>query len=464
MLFAIISIKGSMTMYATKTLKEKIKLLLIILIPILITQVSMYAMNFFDTIMSGRAGASELAGVAIGSSLWVPVSTGINGILMAMSPIVAHYIGAQEENKIQFSVQQGIYLAIILGVIVSAIGYFLIDPILNLMDLEPQVRHVAKYYLISLGFGIIPMFIYNLLRCYIDGLGQTRTSMVIVLIALPINIILNYIFIFGKLGVPAMGGIGAGIATAITFFINMTLSIIIVHRVAPFRTHYIFRNWKKINLGEWVQQLRIGVPIGFSIFFEVSIFAAVTLLLSAYGTNTLAAHQAANSFASLLYMIPLSIAMSLTIAVGYEVGAKRMKDAKTYAYTGIVSGVFVSLFAGSIIYLLDTQVAGLYSNNPAVIELTKNFLYFAIFFQFADGIAAPIQGILRGYKDVNITFWMALISYWAIGLPSGFILANYTSMDAYGYWMGLIIGLTVGAITLFSRMYYLQRRLEKQLS
>ena len=451
-------------MYATKTLKEKIKLLLIILIPILITQVSMYAMNFFDTIMSGRAGASELAGVAIGSSLWVPVSTGINGILMAMSPIVAHYIGAQEENKIQFSVQQGIYLAIILGVIVSAIGYFLIDPILNLMDLEPQVRHVAKYYLISLGFGIIPMFIYNLLRCYIDGLGQTRTSMVIVLIALPINIILNYIFIFGKLGVPAMGGIGAGIATAITFFINMTLSIIIVHRVAPFRTHYIFRNWKKINLGEWVQQLRIGVPIGFSIFFEVSIFAAVTLLLSAYGTNTLAAHQAANSFASLLYMIPLSIAMSLTIAVGYEVGAKRMKDAKTYAYTGIVSGVFVSLFAGGIIYLLDTQVAGLYSNNPAVIELTKNFLYFAIFFQFADGIAAPIQGILRGYKDVNITFWMALISYWAIGLPSGFILANYTSMDAYGYWMGLIIGLTVGAITLFSRMYYLQSRLEKQLS
>ncbi|GAA0300299.1 MATE family multidrug resistance protein [Gracilibacillus halotolerans] len=451
-------------MYATKTLKEKIKLLLIILIPILITQVSMYAMNFFDTIMSGRAGASELAGVAIGSSLWVPISTGINGILMAMSPIVAHYIGAQEEKKIQFSVQQGIYLAIGLGAIVSVIGYFLIDPILNLMDLEPQVRHVAKYYLISLGFGIIPMFIYNLLRCYIDGLGQTRTSMVIVLIALPINILLNYIFIFGKLGVPAMGGIGAGIATAITFFINMTLSIIIVYRVEPFRTHRIFNNWKKINFHEWWQQLRIGVPIGFSIFFEVSIFAAVTLLLSAYGTNTLAAHQAANSFASLLYMIPLSIAMSLTIAVGYEVGAKRMSDAKTYAYTGIVSGVFFSLFAGGIIYLLDTQVAGLYSNNPEVIELTKNFLYFAIFFQFADGVAAPIQGVLRGYKDVNITFWMALISYWAIGLPSGYLLANYTTMDAYGYWMGLIIGLTVGAITLFSRMYYLQKRLEKKLT
>lgn len=464
MLLAIISIKGSMAMYATRTLKEKIKLLLIILIPILITQVTMYAMNFFDTIMSGRAGASELAGVAIGSSLWVPISTGINGILMAMSPIVAHYVGAKEENKIRFSVQQGIYLAIVLGAIVSIIGYFLIDPILSMMDLEPQVRHVAKYYLIALGCGIIPMFIFNLLRYYIDGLGQTRTSMFIALIALPINVVLNYIFIFGKFGVPALGGIGAGIATAITFLINMILSIIIVQRVAPFRSHHMFKAWQKINLREWLKQLRIGVPIGFSIFFEVSIFSAVTLLLSKYGTNTLAAHQAANSFASLLYMVPLSIAMSLTIAVGFEVGARRMSDAKTYAYTGIVSGVIVSLFAGSAIYLLDTQVAGLYSNNPEVIELTKNFLYFAIFFQFADGVAAPIQGILRGYKDVNITFWMALISYWVIGLPSGYILANYTSMDAYGYWMGLIIGLTVGAITLFSRMYYLQKQLEKKLA
>ncbi|WP_208589734.1 MATE family efflux transporter [Gracilibacillus suaedae] len=450
-------------MYQTKTLKEKIRLFMIILIPILITQVSMYAMNFFDTIMSGRAGAADLAGVAIGSSLWVPVQMMVVGILMAMSPIVAQLTGSNEEDKIPFTVQQGIYLSIGLGVVVTLIGAFLIDPILLLMDLEDRVQHVAKYYIISIGLGMIPLFVYNLLRSYIDGLGHTRISMAIILISLPLNILFNYIFIFGKLGLPAFGGIGAGIASALTFGVNLILSILIVHYVRPFRGHKIFHRLIKPSVKEWFSQLRLGIPIGFSIFFEVSIFSAVTFMLSVYNTNTIAAHQAAINFASFLYMIPLSIAMSLTIAVGFEVGAKRIQDAKTYSYMGIISGVVIAFLAGGIIYLMDDQVARLYSDHPEVIELTKHFLYYAIFFQFADAVGAPVQGILRGYKDVNITFWMSLVSYWLIGLPSGWIFANYTNLDAYGYWLGLIVGLSAGAITLFGRMYYLQNKLAKQV-
>jgi multidrug resistance protein, MATE family len=452
-----------MNMYQTKTLKEKIRLFMIILIPILITQVSMYAMNFFDTIMSGRAGAADLAGVAIGSSLWVPVQMAIVGILMAMSPIVAQLTGANEEGKIPFTVQQGIYLSIGLGVVVTLIGAFLIDPILSLMDLEDRVQHVAKYYIISIGLGMIPLFVYNLLRSYIDGLGHTRISMAIILISLPLNILFNYIFIFGKLGLPAFGGIGAGIASALTFCVNLILSILIVHYVRPFRGHKIFHRLIKPSIKEWISQLRLGIPIGFSIFFEVSIFSAVTFMLSVYSTNTIAAHQAAINFASFLYMIPLSIAMSLTIAVGFEIGAKRVQDARTYSYMGILSGLVIAFLAGGIIYLMDDQVARLYSDHPEVIELTKHFLYYAIFFQFADAVGAPVQGILRGYKDVNITFWMSLISYWLIGLPSGWLFANYTNLDAYGYWLGLIVGLSAGAITLFGRMYYLQNKLAKQV-
>lgn len=448
-------------MYQTKTLKEKVRLFLIILIPILITQVSMYAMNFFDTIMSGKAGAADLAGVAIGSSLWVPVQMGVVGVLMAMSPIVAQLTGAKEEDKIPFTVQQGIYLSIGLGVLISIIGFFLIDPVLNMMDLEARVQHVAKYYLITIGLGMIPHFVYNLIRSYVDGLGQTRVSMVIILISLPLNILFNYIFIFGKLGLPALGGIGAGIASGLTFFVNLLISIWIVHYIRPFRNHRLFRSFIKPSFKEWVAQLRIGVPIGFSIFFEVSIFSAVTFMLSAYSTNTIAAHQAAINFASFLYMIPLSIAMTLTIAVGFEVGAKRIRDSKSYAYMGIFSGVMISFVAGGIIYLLDDQVARLYSDHPEVIALTKQFLFYAIFFQFADAFGAPIQGILRGYKDVNITFWMSLISYWFIGLPSGWLFATYTSLDAFGYWLGLIVGLSAGAITLFGRMYYLQNKLQR---
>ncbi|SHM50280.1 MATE family efflux transporter [Gracilibacillus kekensis] len=451
-------------MYPTKTLQEKIRLFMIILIPILITQVSMYAMNFFDTIMSGKAGAADLAGVAIGSSLWVPVQMGVVGILMAMSPIVAQLTGAKEADKIPFTVQQGMYLSIALGVVVSIVGAFLIDPILSMMDLEDRVRHVAKYYIITIGLGMIPFFIYNLLRSYIDGLGHTRISMAIILISLPLNILFNYIFIFGKLGLPAFGGIGAGIASALTFVINFLLSIWIVHYVRPFREHRIFRNFLKPALKEWLSQLRLGIPIGFSIFFEVSIFSAVTFMLSVYSTNTIAAHQAAINFASFLYMIPLSIAMTLTISVGFEVGAKRFIDAKAYSYLGILSGVMIAFVAGAILYIFDDQVARLYSENPEVISLTKQFLFYAIFFQFADAFGAPVQGILRGYKDVNITFWMSLFSYWLIGLPSGWILANYTSLDAFGYWLGLIVGLSAGAITLFGRMQYLQKKMINKFS
>ncbi|RCW77159.1 MATE family efflux transporter [Saliterribacillus persicus] len=450
-------------MYQTKTKREKIKLFLIILIPILITQVSMYGMTLFDTIMSGRAGAADLAGVAIGSSIWVPVSMGIVGILMALSPIVAQMVGAKQDQDVPYTVQQGIWLSITIGVIVSILGFIFIDPILSFMDLEPRVQHVAKYYLISIGTGIIPMFVYNLIRCYIDALGQTRISMFIILLSLPLNIVFNYVFIFGKLGLPAFGGIGAGIASSLTYWIALGLSVWIVHVVRPFRKHHIFRSWSKPSFKSWISLLKIGVPIGFSIFFEVSIFSAVTLFMSVYSTYTIAAHQAAINFASLLYMIPLSIAMTLTIVIGFEIGAKRISDAKHYAYMGILSGMFISIFAGAILYIFDDPVARLYATNPEVIELTKHFLFYAIFFQFADGIGAPIQGVLRGYKDVNITFWMSLVSYWIIGLPSGWLLANYTNMEAYGYWLGLIIGLAAGAIALFTRMYYLQHSLQKKL-
>ncbi|MBM7679575.1 MATE family multidrug resistance protein [Gracilibacillus alcaliphilus] len=436
---------------------------MIILIPILITQVCMYLMNFFDTIMSGQASSVDLAGVAIGSSLFVPVQMTMVGIMMAMSPIVAQLTGAQQQDKIKTTVQQGIYLAVALGLIITVIGAFLLDPVLSLMDLESEVAHIAKYYIIFMGLGMVPLFIYNLLRSYVDGLGHTRISMFIILISLPINIILNYLFIFGKFGFPALGGIGAGVASGLTFFINAFIAIYIVHYVRPFREHKILHQLQKPDFKQWFIHLKLGVPIGFSIFFEVSIFSAVTMMLSSYSTNTIAAHQAAMNFASLLYMIPLSIAMALTITVGFELGASRIKDARIYSYMGIVSGIAIAIIAGGLIYLLDNQVASLYSTDPEVLALTKQFLYYAIFFQFADAVGAPVQGILRGYKDVNVTFWMSLVSYWLIGLPSGWLLANYTALDAFGYWLGLIIGLSAGAITLFGRMYYMQWQLSRQL-
>lgn len=444
-------------MHETATLKEKLSLFSQLLIPILITQVSMYLMNFFDTVMSGRVGAEDLAGVAIGSSIWVPVFTGINGILLSITPIIAHLLGAKANNIITKKVQQAIYLATCLAIIIFIIGAFALNPIIGFMDLDISVAHTAKYYLVFMGLGIVPLFIFNTLRSFTDALGQTRISMMIILISLPINIVLNYIFIFGKLGIPAFGGIGSGIATAITYWLVCFIAIGIVIKNRPFRPYKLFSNWSFPVFTDWWEQLKIGIPMGFAIFFETSIFSAVTLLMSVYNTQTIAAHQAAMNFSTLFYMLPLSVGMALTIAVGFEVGAKRFYDARTYGYLGLISGVGVAIFAGGILFIGNDLIASLYNSDPEVIVLTKKFIYFAIFFQLADAFGAPLQGALRGYKDVNLTLIISLVSFWIIGLPSGWLLATYTSLNAFGYWVGLIIGLSCGAVALFIRLLAIQK-------
>ncbi|WP_080874032.1 MATE family efflux transporter [Oceanobacillus timonensis] len=448
-------------MYETSNRRQKIKLFIIIMLPILVTQVSMNLMNFFDTVMSGQSSAVDLAGVAIGSSLWVPILTAVNGVVLAITPIIAQLIGAKKKEDIPQVIQQGMYLSIGLSCLILIGGFFVLEPVLQLMSLEQDVHYIAKYYLVSLATGIIPLFLFHTIRSFMDGLGQTRASMIIILISLPINAFLNYIFIFGKLGIPAFGGIGAGIATSVTYWIVSIISIYMIHRVAPFKTYRVFKVFVKPKLSYWISQLKIGMPIGLAMFFETSIFSVVTMMMSNYDTNTIAAHQAAMNFAGLLYMLPLSVGMALTIAVGFEVGAKRFQDARSYTYLGIMGGIIIAVFIGIILFLFDGTVARLYHTNPEVIALTKQFILFAIFYQLADAIGAPIQGALRGYKDVNVTLVLALISYWIIGLPVGFLFANYTNLEAFGYWIGIIVGLSAGALALLLRLQYIQRKVKR---
>lgn len=437
---------------------EKMKQFLFILLPILMTQFGMFSMSFFDTMMSGRVGADDLAGVAIGSSLWMPVFTGLSGILMAITPIVAQLIGADKKKNVAFTVVQGLYVSIIMALIVIVIGFFVVNPVLNAMNLDPNVARIALDYLVALSIGIFPLFIYTVLRNFIDALGQTRTSMFITLLGLPINVALNYLLIFGKFGFPKLGGVGAGYATAITYWCILLVAIWIITRKDPFQSFQVFRTFYKPAWPSFKEILGIGIPIGFAIFFETSIFSAVTLFMSAYDTVTIASHQAAINFASFLYMIPLSISMALTIVVGFEAGAKRFEDAKMYSRIGILLAVCLALLGAVFLFLFKEKVAALYTTDPKVLALTTHFLIYAVFFQLSDAIQAPIQGALRGYKDVNITFFMALISYWVIGLPLGYILANYTGLAAFGYWIGLISGLAVGAIGLSYRLKTIQKR------
>ncbi|MBU9722910.1 MULTISPECIES: MATE family efflux transporter [Bacillaceae] len=453
-------------MYKTETVMEKIKLLMLVMWPILVTQLGLYAMNFIDTTMSGRAGAHDLAGVAIGSSLWVPILTGINGILLALTPIISHKIGAGKRDDVSYYVTQGMYLAIAISVTVVLIGYFVLDPILAFMSLEQEVAHIAKHYLIGLILGIIPLFLYGVLRSFMDSLGQTRVTMIITLLALPINFMFNYLLIFGKLGFPQLGGIGAGYASAITYWFIFFVTVYFSVKVRPFTEFQLFKRFEAISFITWKEILLLGLPIGLTIFFETSIFSAVTLLMSTFTTEIIAAHQAALNFASIFYMVPLSIAMALTITVGFEIGANRQSDARIYSRLGIIISLIMGLVACFAIYAAREQIAILYTTDSEVALLITQFLIYSIFFQFSDAINTPIQGILRGYKDVNVPFVMALISFWLIGLPFGFVTANYTTLGPFGYWLGLILGLGVCAAFLAVRLVYVQKSFhaKKQLS
>lgn len=446
-------------MKTTYTRKQKYGQFLIILIPILITQVTLSLMTFFDTTMSGHASPADLAGVAIGTSFWIPIQTGLSGILMGITPVVSQLIGAKQRDKVGYHVIQALWLSIAIGIVVLIAGGLLISPLLNTMNLEPKVHHVAFYYLVAVSTGILPLFGYIVIRSFIDALGQTRVSMLITLTSLPLNIGAGYLLIFGHWGFPRLGGIGSGIATAFTYWCIFLLSIFIVHKKEAFASFGIFRTFHLVSLSKWKELMKIGVPIGFAIFFETGVFSAVTLLMSQFDTVTIAAHQAANNFATTLYMIPYSICMALTILVGYETGAARLKDAKQYAVLGISTATFLSVFTAIILMLFRQDVAEIYSNNSNVVALIKHFLIYAIFFQISDAIATPIQGVLRGYKDVNPAFWITLLAYWIIGLPLGYILANYTTQGPYGYWIGLISGLAVAAVLLLGRLGFIQKKL-----
>lgn len=432
--------------------------LLVILGPVLVTQIALSLMNFADTVMAGRFDPVDLAGVAIGTSIWMPVNTGLSGILLALTPIVSQLLGAGRRREIRGAVVQAGYLSAVLALAVTAIGAVAVPLMLDRMGLESDVRRIALHYLIALAWGIVPLFGYTVLRSFMDALGQTRATMVITMLSLPINVFFNYALIFGQWGFPRLGGVGAGYASAVTYWLIAFIAGIVVLQGEPFRPYRLFQRFDRPSWSAWAEQLRIGVPNGFAIFFEVGIFAAVALLMSRFGTITVAAHQAAINFGGLLYMVPMSISMALTIAVGYEVGARRVDDAMQYSMLGIGTSIGMAVLSALGLIFFREHVAALYTGDPVVRPLVESFLFYVIFFQLSDAVAAPIQGVLRGFKDVNVTLVVALISYWVIGLPSGYVLANYTALGPYGYWIGLICSLGAGAFGLAWRLRHVRRQ------
>ena len=445
-------------MKQTFSYKEKTKQFFAVLLPILVTQLSLIATGFFNVIMAGHISQQDLAGAAVGVNLFMPFFGSILGVISGLTPTISQLYGAGKTDKIGFIVKQGFYWAIALAIGFIAFGYLTVPKILPLLGLEPRVEFITVHYLMAVSCGMLPIFLAGVLRNFIDAHGYTRLTMCITMCTVPVNIVLNYIFMYGLFGIPAFGGIGAGIGSAIAFTLNLILNVIVVTTVSPFKEYHIFRNLPRLNLAEWKKQLGVGIPIGSTIFCEQSIFGAVGLFIATYGTTIVAAHQAAMNFTTVVYMLPLSVSMALTILVGFEVGARRYKDAREYI---TLSRVLTFVFVGGIALILTqfkAEIAAFYTSSSEVQSVLGGFLIYAVFMQFADSINAPLQGALRGYKDVHVTFLLAVLSYWIIGLPLGYYLANYTAMGPYGYWISLIGGVIVGAVLLQIRLAIILNR------
>lgn len=438
--------------------KDKVKRLLSVMLPIIGTQIAIMGMNFFDASMSGQAGDVDLAGAAIGGNIWMPVQTCVSGILMAAMPLVANLLGANESKKISTVIRHGLLLALCFAILVLVGGVAFLPHFLQGMGLEPAVYQVALWYLAGVGLGVVPFFLITPLRSLVDTLGYTQLTMKIYLLALPVNACLNYVLIFGKLGLPRLGGVGAGVATGLTFWLLLLLYAFIVTRLEPFRKYNVLGFIKPQAF--WLKDyLRIGVPMGVSIFMETSIFGVVALFIAKFGTEVIAAHQAALNFSSLIYMFPLSFSLALTIVVGVEYGAKNFQGVRDYTKLGLEMSMAIAMVYMALELIFRQYVALIYTSNPEVIELVKHFLIYAILWQAGDAVAAPIQGILRGYKDVNATFWSGMLAYWGICLPVGLLLDYQFNQGALAYWRSLDFGTISSAVILGIRLYFLQKRM-----
>lgn len=438
----------------------RLRRLLDVMIPILITQTAIMAMNFCDSAMSGHAGAVHLAGTAIGGNLWMPVMASLNGILLVSMPIIAHLLGRGERQNIGRVVRHTMLLATAFSLLLLVVGVLFLDRLLGTFGLEPQVHYIAKMYIAAIGVGVLPFFLSTALRALVDTSGYTGITMKIYLLALPVNAFLNYCLIFGKFGAPALGGIGAGLATGITYWLEFFIFVWVVHKLPAFAPLRIFTDKFKFDMAQLRENLSLGVPMGMAIFMEASIFGVIAIFIAKFGTVIIAAHQAAMSFTSLLYMVPLSFSMSLTIVVGVEAGARRFGEALRYSLLGIACNITVAVLL-TVFVLFDREfIAGLYTSEPVIIRQTIGFLFYAMFFQVMDATAAPIQGILRGYKDVKATFWAGLAAYWLICLPLGCYFDYYMHFGPSSYWLSLDIGLLCAVLFLGGRFLYLQRKIK----
>jgi MATE family multidrug resistance protein len=435
---------------------------LLLLGPILLSQLSQAGFGFVDTVMAGQASPLDLAAVALGASLWLPLVLLVTGILLATTPLVAAAWGRRDHGELTAVVHQALWIAVALG-LAGAVLLHHVSLVFTWLDTPLHLREMTRRFLAAIAWGLPASALFAVLRNYCEGMGRPLPVTVISVAGLLLNIPANYVFIHGRLGLPALGGVGCGWASALVMWTMLLLISVYVLTAPAFAPVRLLRVKAPPHWGRMLPFLRLGLPLGIAIFFEVSVFAIVAILISPLGEQQVAGHQIALSVTSLLFMFPLSLAFCLTIRTGQAWGRRDLVAIRHTRRVGLLALTAFACLSATFIVLARHAITALYTDDPAVRALAADLLLFAAAYQVADALQVGAAGCLRGLQDTHGPMLMTLVAYWVVALPMGYTLGLTFTVGnrygPYGFWAGLVAGLVVAAVLLNWRLAQRLRRL-----
>lgn len=440
-------------------------MLLVIAGPLMLAQVAQNGMSFVDTVIVGRLGGERLAGMALGAVVFNMTYLLNMALVMSASPLVAQAIGAGDRPRAAMVARHGLILALVLALPAVAVAY-LAGPLLQHVGQEAGVVADATEYLRAVCLGLIGAIVMVAMRGYLEGQGDTRPIMVVAMSGVALNVGLNEVLIFGRLGLPALGLAGAGYATAITY--TLMASSLIGYVRWRYAHESVFSGFSRLDGGLFRELLTVGWPIALTLGFEVGLFSAATVVMGIFGDAPLAGHQVAMQSVSLAFMVPLAIGVATGVRVGQAVGRRDLVGVRRAGWTGIVlAGSFMLLTATAFLTAPRT-VVGIYLDldlaaNAPVIAYAVMFLALGGVFQVFDGIQVAAVGALRGLKDTRVPMFMTLLAYWLIGMPVGLLCAFTFGFGPRGMWFGLVTSLVVAAALLTRRFWWRTRPARDQV-
>ena len=426
--------------------------------PVMLGQLGHVLVALADNLMVGQLGAAELAAVSLGNSLiFIALSLGI-GFSFAITPLIAEADGANDIDAGRDYFQHGVIMCTLNGILLFFL-LLLAKPILYALNQPPEVVALAIPYMEIVAFSLIPLMTFQAFKQFADGLSQTKYAMYATLVSNIVNIIFNYLLIYGFWIFPRLELEGAAIGTLISRFFMLWFLWFILKRKTKFAQYFTTFKRDHLNKNVFKRLLALGFPTALQMFFEVAIFTATIFLAGILGTNPQAANQIALNLSSMTFMIAVGLGVTATIRVGNQKGMHNYKELRRIALsTFLLIFIIQSIFA--LMFILTKDILPtFYLDNVEVIVLASQLLIVSAIFQLSDGIQVVVLGALRGLQDVKVPTIICFIAYWIIGFPISYYFGKAEQLGSMGIWLGLLAGLTASAIMLYIRFNYLSKKL-----